>query len=289
MLSKVIFFLRTRATESRLLVVSLLATAVDYGLHSLWLAFKSRKLIEDQLEEGYQAQLEAHGICIVEKFWDADTCAAAMIEVERVIEQYPQYVNGNAKADFRVYGANNASALLNKFSEHPLLRRIASAYNRVPTRTAFTLAAKMPASEGNHGSGEGWHRDAFLRQFKAIIYLSDVALENGPFQIIKNSHRPINVLRDIRVGILRYMQSRLSQQEIDNILAVDSTRLMTYTAKAGTLILVDTSAIHRGLPILKGTRYALTNYYFPVASINSNLYEKFYVLPPDASSLQNSV
>lgn len=284
MLNRVASFLRSRAVDSRSGVVPLLATYADYLRFSLRLARAPLTLVEDQLGARYYAQLEANGICIVENFWDAGTCAGARAEVERVIEQYPQYVNGNAKADFRVYGANNASALINQFAENPLLRRVATAYNRVPTRAAFTLAAKMPATEGNQGSGEGWHRDAFLRQFKAILYLSDVAPENGPFQMIKDSHRPKYVLRDIRAGGLRYMQYRLSQREVDRILTVDSTRLVTYTAKAGTLILVDTSTIHRGMPIQKGTRYALTNYYFPESGIEPSLYEKFDVLLASATA-----
>lgn len=268
----------------------LLVTYADYWLFSLKLTRAPLQLIEDQFGARYHAQLDADGVCIIENFWSAAACAAARTEVERIVEKYPQYVNGNAKADFRVYGANNASALINQFAEHPLLRDVATAYNREPTRTAFTLAAKMPVSEGNQGSGEGWHRDAFLRQFKAILYLSDVTLENGPFQIIKDSHRPRYVLRDIRAGGLRYMQNRLSQREVDRILMGNSMRLVTYTAKAGTLILVDTSMIHRGMPIQTGTRYALTNYYFPEARIGPGLYEQFNVLPTtaDASDLQGS-
>ena len=259
-------------------VVSLLATAVDYGLHSLWLAFKSRKLIEDQLGEGYQAQLEANGICIVEKFWDADTCAAARAEVDRVIKQYPGYIHTHTKSDFRIFGANNVSDLIDSFSRHPVLQTIASAYNRVPTRAAFTLAAKMPFSPSNQGSGEGWHRDAFLRQFKAIIYLSDVEIGNGPFQFLRDSHKRGQVLRDIWAGKLRYSQNRLSVTEVDLILHSSPGRLQTCTEKAGTLILVDTSAIHRGMPIKEGCRYALTNYYYPENRIDEAMMEKFCVL-----------
>ena len=61
---------------------------------------------------GYLAEVEANGICVVENFWSPDTCAQARAEVDRVIAQYPQYVNARAKADRRVYGANNASALV---------------------------------------------------------------------------------------------------------------------------------------------------------------------------------
>jgi hypothetical protein len=226
----------------------------------------------------YLHELEETGVCIVEGFWDPKTCAAARAEVDRVIEQYPKFVNGNAKADMRVYGANNASALIGQFAEHPVLRNIATAYNCENTRTAFTLAAKLPASVGNQGSGEGWHRDAFLRQFKAILYLTDVSPDNGPFQLVKDSHRRWQVLRDIWAGRLRYMQYRISEPEVAHILKGDQGRLLTYTAKAGTLILVDTSSIHRGMPIKEGTRYALTNYYFPDGKIDSGLYEKFDVL-----------
>ena len=142
----------------------------------------------------------------------------------------------------------------------------------------------MPAMAGNQGSGEGWHRDAFLRQFKAILYLSDVAPENGPFQLIQGSHRRARVLRDMRAGRLKYTQYRLSDQEIERIIATEPQRKITYTARAGTLILVDTSALHRGQPIEAGIRYALTNYFFPEGRIGSSLYEKFDVLPTSAAT-----
>ena len=49
----------------------------------------------------------------------------------------------------------------------------------------------------------------------------------------------------------------------------------TFTAKAGTLILFDSSTIHRGAPITAGTRYALTNYYYPPSHITDDTYRAF--------------
>ena len=46
----------------------------------------------------------------------------------------------------------------------------------------------------------------------------------------------------------------------------------------GTLILVDTSTLHRGAPIKKGIRYGFTNYYYTVNQINKELYKKFKVI-----------
>jgi Phytanoyl-CoA dioxygenase (PhyH) len=259
--------------------LSRFATRDDYKQHENWL--QSVQPIPKAIGAGvgYLAQLEATGICIVENFWSRETCALARDEVDRVIAQYPKYVNGNAKADQRVYGANNASQLIASFADYDVLASVASAYNREPTRTAFSLAARMPMTSGNQGSGDGWHRDAFLRQFKAILYLSDVGPDNGPFQMIADSHRHHRVLADMRAGQLKYMQYRLTEQEIERIIASEPERKITYTAKAGTLILADTSTLHRGKPIEAGTRYALTNYYFPESRIENGLYEKFDVLP----------
>jgi hypothetical protein len=263
-------------------LLPMLATLDDYKQHEKWLQSVQSVPTAIGVGAGYLEQVEAKGICIVEDFWSRETCAAARNEVDRIITQYPQYVNGNAKADQRVYGANNASQIIADFANDEVLASVASAYNRKFTRTAFTLAARMPAMVGNQGSGEGWHRDAFLRQFKAILYLSDVAPENGPFQLIQDSHRRARVQSDMRAGNLKYMQYRLSDSEIERIVAAEPERKITYTARAGTLILVDTTTLHRGQPIEAGTRYALTNYYLPEDRIESSLYEKFDVLLPSA-------
>ena len=108
--------------------------------------------------------------------------------------------------------------------------------------------------------------------------MSDVTAENGPFQFLADSHKLGSVLSDIWYGNLDYMQYRIRDDQIDAILKGNASRLKTYTAKAGTLILVDTSSIHRGMPIREGVRYALTNYYFPERNIDATLFEKFRVL-----------
>ena len=258
--------------------LAVVRTYFDYKKFSRNLQNARIKCSVNQLERAYLSSLDTFGVCVVEGFWDEQRCAKARAEVDRVISQFPNALHSSAKADQRVFGANNVSSLIDNFAHHPSLETIATAYNRVNSRTAFTLAARMPAIVGNHGSGEGWHRDAFLRQFKAILYLSDVGPNNGPFQLVKNSHQPFQILRDIWNGTLNYKQYRLSVKEVESITKDSPERIATYTAKAGTLILVDTSSIHRGMPILKGTRYALTNYYYPEHEINSAMFEKFNVL-----------
>jgi hypothetical protein len=271
--------LRRRARVSGPGLISRLATRADYRAFEAWHAATPALVQPNGSAADHLAELDRSGICIVPNFWSPETCARARAEVERLIVDYPAYVNGNAKSDVRIYGANNASPLIDGFAQDPQLLAIASAYNRERTRTAFTLAAYMPFSDANNGSGEGWHRDAFLRQVKAILYLSDVGLDNGPFQWISDSHRLPTILGDMKRARLRYDQYRLSEDAVANLLRSDPGRRKTFTAAVGTLILVDTSAVHRGMPIRAGARYALTNYYFQDSKIDQRLYEKFDVLP----------
>ena len=46
-------------------------------------------------------------------------------------------------------------------------------------------------------------------------------------------------------------------------------KITEITAKAGTLILVDTSYLHRGKPLENNSRYALTNYFFLLINLRT--------------------
>lgn len=269
-------FLRRVAGRSNSIFLAMLVTAMDY--FQVCIRYKrihERLNLHDTREIEILDELKKNGIYIYENFWDKNKCAKVRQEIEHLILDVPEYIHPSPRADIRIFGAENLSSIISEFSDYNFLKNIASNYNQEKTKAAFTLAAKMPAREGNLGSGEGWHRDAFFRQFKAIIYLSDVDETNGPFQFIAGSHKIKQVLKDMWKAKLAYMESRIDDSQVKLLLEQDSSRLKTYTAKAGTLILVDTSAIHRGKPIETGERFALTNYYFPEIKIGKLLYEQF--------------
>jgi len=203
--------------------------------------------------------VQRQGYCTVPDFYTARSCELAVRELERVFAQYPAYVQ--RKSDQRVFGVEAASPLLREFACHPRLLAVAQAVLREPTLNAFTLGARIDSRAGNAGSGEGWHRDSFVVQFKAILYLCDVTESTGPLQLIVDSEKPWRLARDIVEGRLGLAQNRVSDAQVERLLEPDPRRLCTFTAKAGTLLLVNTSAIHRGKPIELGTRHALTNYY----------------------------
>ena len=161
------------------------------------------------------------------------------------------------------------------FFDDPFLNKLAITYNGVPTCCAFTLAGRIETlgKDAQYGSGGPWHRDSYFRQFKSLIYLNDVDENNGPFQLIHQSHERKD--HDRKIAQLDHMQSSFLQEKVDKIIENDPNRLRTLTGKAGTLVLVDTSIIHRGIPVKNGIRYALTNYFFEKTQINSHLVEHF--------------
>ena len=275
MLKKIINQINKHAIRSENSISVIIATAIDCVWFQLKLSGKGYASHGDFEQSKIIKNLKQEGICVIENYWTKDRCKAAADEIERLLVEKPEYIHPGSQADMRIFGAENISSKIMEFSVDKKLTEIASIYNSEPTKAAFTLAAKLPAMEGNKGSGDGWHRDALLRQFKAIIYLSDVDGKSGPFQFIKNSHKFWWILKDILIGKLKYRQYRIEDNQIRHILGGGNHRLQTYAAKAGTLILVDTSSIHRGMPIIAGVRYALTNYYYPKRLIDRKLFEQF--------------
>ena len=54
------------------------------------------------------------------------------------------------------------------------------------------LAGNIKYILNGKGSGNGWHRDELFYKYrytKAMIYLNDVNLNNGPFQYLEKSHK----------------------------------------------------------------------------------------------------
>lgn len=241
--------------------------------------FRSTKYIKNFTFSASKAtfhvkQIQKQGYSIIPNFINLEICEQYRREIDSIIHKYPEYLHKNID-DQRVYGAEHISVKIKNFSLNPFIQKIASDYNHTETKTAFTLAAKLPFSLGNIGSGGGWHRDSCIRQFKAILYLSDVNQDNGPFQLISKSNNLIYKLLDSKKTEQPYMGYRYTNQQVEKIISKNPNRLMTFCAPAGTLILVDTSCIHRGKPIEKGERYALFNYYYPIGKINKELFDHF--------------
>ena len=63
---------------------------------------------------------------------------------------------------------------------------------------------------------------------------------------------------------------RYTNEEIEEILKICNQEITRFTAPKGTLVLADIRGLHTGMPIQKGHRYAIFNYYIAKKSWTGN-------------------
>ena len=217
--------------------------------------------------------LNRDGYFVVNNYVQKSTCKQICTEFADLIVASPDYLHQNQ--DTRAYGVEKVlPSTLNYFNDNRL-RMIGDSILRENLYCAFTLANRL--TSGKMGSsGEGWHRDAYFGQYKALLYLTDVDSSNGPFEIIPKTHKFLLNLFLILRGKSLYNQDRYSDESIASILNILGLRPKTITAKAGTLILFNATCLHRGKPIESSQRIALTNYYFPLSRNILSLRRQFW-------------
>lgn len=211
------------------------------------------------------AELRKNGFIVIENYYDDKKCSLIRDEIDLLNEKYKDSDKlqiDKFNSDRRIFGAEK-SELIKDFYNDEFCLNIVQNYFGGKICNSNTLAGKLVAQEGNLGSGQGWHRDAHHFQFKAIIYLSDVEITNGPFQIIKGSHHSAQALKDMQIMKVNSQTTRYTNEQVEKVIKKRPEDYKVLTAKAGTLVLADTSAIHTGKPIENGTRYTLFNYYYP--------------------------
>jgi hypothetical protein len=228
------------------------------------------------------ADIRHEGAHVVHGYWSGAQCARACAEMDRLLDVHRDAVWVDAmQSDHRLMGADRVSPIIAEFYRDAFCTSIVRSYEKSQSLSGFTLASKLVYRDGNPGSGGGWHRDRpDRRQTKAILYLSDVDGDRGPFQYFAGSHRPLSIIRNALRDGVEVDQSRFDDEHVAALIAARPGQLRTVTAPAGTLILVDTRAIHRGMPMTRdGVRYALTNYYWSDADIPEHIAERI-VSPP---------
>lgn len=231
---------------------------------------------EDTNQKRIATELRQRGYSIIPEYYSQEQCNQVRQEIDRIIETFPDTVHrDDTDSDNRIYGAERVSDLIMPFHNDSFLHQLSQLYLNYNVLNMFTLANRVKTRENNLGSGGGWHRDTVHeRQFKTILYLNDVTETTGAFQYMLGSHSLISPIQLIYQYDLNYKKTRFTEEEIQQI-EHNGQEIDTLTGAAGTLIIVDTSGIHRGMPIQEGTRYALTNYFFPEHVITEGLQEKF--------------
>lgn len=208
------------------------------------------------------AEIRRSGFAVIPNYWSGQQCDVAKLAVDSLCSRpglEGEWVDAEG-SDHRFFRAEKHVAAFDAFLHDPLIEEVRRAYTGRRSAEKFVLAARMRHKKGNKGSGGGWHLDSpHTLQFKAILYLTDCGADNGPFQIIAGSHDRVFLLRLLASGIRRPGQYRFTDSEIEPIIARGYSA-RTFSGTRGTIVLADVTALHRGVPIQVGERYALTLY-----------------------------
>ena len=129
-------------------------------------------------------------------------------------------------------------------------------------------------------ASQNWHRDYDDRHLlKAFLYLSDVDADSGPFEYVPGS-QPGGAYAGVRpwqpMGF-----GRISEDELASHVPADGVR--TFTAPRGSLILCNTSGLHRGGFAESRPRVLAAATYCSPASLAS-LTERNYRLAPGSDT-----
>lgn len=221
-------------------------------------------------------QLRKNGYHIIQNFLNENDCKKIINEIDETIKIHSSKIWRDKKnSDNRIFGAEKISKNILSYFKNDFIKKIGENYCGFKLKNVMTMANKVIFSLENSGSGDGWHKDAYCRQFKSMIYLNDVKDTNGPFQLVKNSNSFFNAIKTSINLNKTYPNTRFTNEDVEKI--SQSKNLQTLTGKAGTLIFFDPSLIHRGAPLLSSERYAITNYY----DSEHNYYNSIEKIPPE--------
>ena len=220
--------------------------------------FSSKHNKKTKYETHVISKLKKDGYVVIKDFIEKEQCKLLVSEMETKFKKFSQYIQHCE--DKRIHGYDMLSKNANFFAKNDFINRIMNLYSPHTFGWVMSNIIEYKGAK-SFGSGGGWHRDGYLNELKALIYLSDCNENNGCFHCIKSSHRLVYKFFDSLRLKLDISKNRFESfdSKFKNIL---KKRYKKITGKAGTLIIFDTSLLHSGSPIKSGKRYALTTYSF---------------------------
>ena len=145
---------------------------------------------------------------------------------------------------------------------------VANAYLRLWAKLSyvdFWYTAQQPESDERVAS-QNWHVDFDDKHLlKAFVYLSDVGPDNGPFEYVPSSqpggrHHAVRPWSPMGYG-------RVPDEDVAR--SVPSEEIVRFTGPKGTMILCNTSGLHRGGFATAGPRVLATATYCSPASLKA--------------------
>jgi len=218
---------------------------------------------------GARRALTANGFFTIQDAFPASVCREFIDIIDAHVPDQRTDVNYSG-TELRIWDAQKRHSLLNEFYDQ--CNVFTAAMTKMDAEAITLLAIRNRAlEESDRKSRLGrWHLDSFRRQLKVFLFLTDTTEESGPFEFVPGTHVAQFKLQMLARGLYIRPADLLSRkgerayQRIDESvvegLSKSGFASVPFLCKAGTALVIDTSAIHRARPCTAGARYALTTY-----------------------------
>jgi hypothetical protein len=202
--------------------------------------------------ENIVSGIKNDGYFIIKNYYSIEQCNDILNDIQNIPHHQKYKAEGK---DIRIHTFEQFSSGAKKFLNDETLLSIGNNVlgHKVDNIKKRCQLGLLKYQHGEECSGGGWHVDNHNPQFKALLYLTNVNLNNGPFAIIS----PPLTSKDYNAISLE-KNTRFS----DKIEEDYKNNIHYLTGNMGDVIVVNTQNIHRGTIIKEGERISLTNYYY---------------------------
>lgn len=218
------------------------------------------------------AALKRDGLVVLPEFVDPQVVAEMRQVIEEAIAQRRYRYDGDTFAFQEPPSDPRAIARLNllditwyspRFVEYAVndtIVQIVNAYLGLESIIGGVVAYRTQPTSTPPKGAFLWHYDNAPLQVKAICYLTEVTDADGPFGYVRGTQGK----RPLEVG---YEETRFDET------AVPTEGRMACVGKPGTVLIVDTTGIHRAIPNTRGIRDVVSVLYdASVGARRSNFY-----------------
>lgn len=212
------------------------------------------------------AEVEQKGFALLPAHLDEGFCAPIRAFVDAFDPAQSEINYGGSEK--RVWMAHEKDAAIAEF--RTFADGLLSALYGKQVTSRDTLAIRnLPVEQKPDLIKGRWHLDSLRTQIKVFAFLTGVTERSGPLEVIPGTHRggfkALHVMDGQLLKLADFRGSNRKYQKLDDAwvdrMAKAAGGEKPLTCPAGTVAVVDTSAIHRARPCLEANRYALTSYY----------------------------
>ncbi len=213
-----------------------------------------------------QSMLDEYGYSVLKSRMSIDGCH----EIIKFINSFPEdrseiNYGGSEKRIWGSHVYNSAVEEFGIFSDN-LLSKVFGVQVNLKTVLSYSNTPIVNTEKLITGR---WHLDSFRSQYKLFCFLTTTTPRSGPLELIPKTHKVDFKIRSLFLG--KYFSLSGSAKITRQYQSLEDFWVQKQSIKfggsvpvlcdGGSLVLVNTSIIHRARPCLEGNRYALCAYY----------------------------